>query len=270
MFSSNSPDITLVFNGLFLFAFDEEKGFCQLGIMEAEKHCLKIRINIHAASLPDSPELLFEVPDGDIFFEVSRSARGVDTYEPGTFDRDAAHDRRDFRWVLDFEGRELHNRQLRLKAGALQRSIFINNGLFYTHDTQEVIIKRPSSASPQAAGMVGSENFLPLTNSRLIAASVGCDVYLGDREELLFRYGPSADYSISLKKDRGISYEILVENLCSQEENPVPPGSSDFTFYYKVLDVPENERFKVLPLGTADDINPCNSARLSITKAPLG
>jgi hypothetical protein len=269
---SNSPDITLVFSGLFLFAFAEENGFCQIGIMEAERHCLKIGIKTEADSLPNSPGFLFEVSDGDIYFEVPNRPKGVDTYEPGSFDRDTAQDSRDFRWVLDFEGRELHDRRLPLKAGSLKRSIFVSNGLFYTHDKQDVRIQKPLSTSTKTAKKVGGENQLPLYRNSSIGDSIGCDIYLGDKEEFLFRYGPSADYSIRLKKCPNTSYKISVENLCPRESQ-IPAGSSDFAFYYKVVDVPENQQFRVLPPAVVigvDDDNPCNNTRLSLSRAPLG
>src|SRR5215510_14459096 len=136
----DSPTITLVFRGLFLVAFEKDNKFCQVGVMEADRHCLKINIKTNAASLPSSPELSFEIPDGDIYFEVADRTNAVDTYEPGTFLRDPSHDRRDFRWVLDLEGTELHNRPLPIKTGALKRSIFVRNGLFYTYDSHNVRI----------------------------------------------------------------------------------------------------------------------------------
>jgi hypothetical protein len=252
-----TPDITLDIRGLFLFAFEKEKGFCQLGIMEAEKHCLKIKINTLATSLPDSPECLYEIPNGDIIIEVSGRARGVETYEPGLFKRDESHDPRDFRWILDFESPELHNRQIQLNAGALQRSLFIYNGLFYTRGTLAVLIQGPSSPQQKA----------------LIADSVGCDIYLRDQEEFLIRYGPQAENSIPIRKEPGISYKISVENLCSREENPISPGTSDFSFYYEVINVLEQERFTVFsvadPRDLLEDTNPCSPASVSITTAPL-
>jgi hypothetical protein len=269
MFPSDSPDITLVFKGLFLIAFEKDKRFCQFGVIQAERHCLKINIKTSASSLPAAPELSCKIPDGDIHLEVTNRASGVDTYEPGRFERNRRHDRRDFRWVLDFEGRELHNHQLPVRPGALKRSVFVYNGLFYARDTHEVIIRRPFH---HTTGTAGDESLLPQTQSGLICKSVGCDIYLTDQEEFLFKYGPDGNYSIRLKKEQGISYEISVTNLCPEDVEPAP-GSSDFALYYEVLNVPENEQFKVLspPIDPrdVDDINPCDPSQVSITKAIL-
>jgi hypothetical protein len=266
MFPSNSPDITLVFNGLFLIAFEKDRKFCQLSVLQSERHCLKIKIETRAASAPDTPELSCNFPNENILFEVTRRASGVDTYEPGPFERNSRHDRRDFRWVLDFEGRELHNNQLPVKDGAIKRSIFVHNGLFYTLDTEEVIIRRPIQ---HVAGTVDDVSQIPQFQTGRICNSIGCDIYLNDREELLFKYGPDANYSMRLKKERCISYKISVTNLCDDDVEP-PPDSSDFALYYDVLDVPRDKQFKVLPaLGTVDDRNPCNPTRVGITKAIL-
>ena len=272
MFPSDSPDITLVFRGLFLIAFEKEKRYCQFGVIQAERHCLKIDIKTRASSLRDAPELSCKIPAENIYFEVTRRASGVDTYEPGLFERNRRHDRRDFRWVLDFEGRELHNHQLPVRAGTLKRSVFVYNGLFYTRDTEEVIISRPSH---HAAGAADVESILPQTQSGLICKSVGCDIYLTEQEEFLFKYGPDANYSISLKKEDGLSYEISVTNLCNEDvEQQAQQESSDFALYYEVLNVPENEQFRVFSSpsspGFRDDSNPCDPSRISITKANIG
>jgi hypothetical protein len=268
MFSSDTPDITLVFSGLFLIAFEKEKRFCQFGVIQAERHCLKIEIKTRASSLLDAPEFSCKIPDENIYFEVTRRASGVDTYEPGPFERNRRHDGRDFRWVLDFEGGELHNRQLPVRAGALKRSVFVYNGLFYTRATREVIIRRPSH---HAIGKAGGESLLPQSQSGPICKSVGCDIYLTDQEEFLFKYGPDANYSIRLKKEHGISYEISVTNLCSEDGERARPDSGDFALYYEVLNVPENEQFRVLSSPVQkDDSNPCDPSQVSITKANIG
>jgi hypothetical protein len=270
MFPSTTPDITLDFRGLFLIAFEKEKRFCQFGVIQAERHCLKIDIRTRSSSLLDAPELSCKVPGENIHFEVTRRASGVDTYEPGSFERNRRHDRRDFRWVLDFEGRELHNHQLQVRAGVLKRSVFVYNGLFYTRDTREVVIRSPSHHTIETSD---GEGLLPQTQSGLICKSVGCDIYLTDQEEFLFKYGPDANYSIRLKKERGLSYEISVTNLCSEDVERARPDSSDFALYYEVLNVPENEQFRVFSSpapGDRDDINPCDPSRISITKANIG
>jgi hypothetical protein len=256
----------MVFNGLFLVAFEKDKKFCQFGVIQAERHCLKITIKTQAVSGPDAPELSINVPNEDIHFEVTRRASGVDTYEPGPFERNSRHDRRDFRWVLDFEGRELHNHQLPVRNGAVKRSVFVYNGLFYTLDTEEVIIRRPVKHVDRT---VDSVSLIPQFQTGLICKSIGCDVYLNGQEEFLFKYGPDANYSMRLKKERGLSYRISVTNLCDEEVEQ-PPDSSDFALYYDVLEVPKDEQFKVLSgIRTADDSNPCNPSRVSITKAIL-
>jgi len=273
MFQSNSPDITLVFNGLFLIAFEKDRKFCQLGVIQAERHCLKIKIETQSASLRDAPELSVNLPNEDIHFEVTRRASGVDTYEPGPFQRNLRHDRRDFRWVLDFEGPELHNHQLKVRDGAIKRSVFIYNGLFYTLDTDEVIISRPKQ---HVAGTVDSMSLIPQFQNGLMCKSLGCDIYLSGQEEFLFKYGPGANYSMRLKKEHCLSYKISVTNLCEDVEPP-PSGSSDFALYYEALDVPEDQRFEVLSapsivtpgIMTRDDVNPCNPTRMGITKAIL-
>ena len=277
MFPSKSPDITLVFSGLFLVAFEEENKSCQLAVVQAERHCLKINIKTQSDSLIDAPEFSFKVPNGDIFFEVPGRAQGVDTYELGPFERCSQHDRRDFRWLLDFEGREFHHRRLHLRADALKRSVFVYNGLFYTHSSQGVIIMRPPSASHPAAGKIEGASHVPQSQNALIARSIGCDIYLDDREE--FQLRSRAGYSINLKKDPKINYEISVTNLCAHDAERESAGSSDFALYYDIINVPENQQFEILPAPIllapgspspyANDLLPCNPAGVLTSKSPF-
>jgi hypothetical protein len=267
MFPSNSPDITLVFSGLFLIAFEKDKRFCQFSVIQAERHCLKINVKTQADSLPDAPEISLDVPNENIHFGVTRRANGVDTYEPGPFERANGHDRRDFRWVLDFEGRELHNHQIPVREGAIKRSVFVYNGLFYTLDTEEVIIRRPIQDACRTADSV---SLAPQIQNGLICKDVGCDIYLSGQEEFLLKYGPDANYSMRFKKEPCINYKISVTNLCTEDVQQTPPESSDFDLYYDVLEVPKDEQFRILSaLGSADDTNPCNPGRVSITNAIL-
>jgi hypothetical protein len=246
----------MVFRGLFLLAFDEEHQFCQAAIMEAERHCLKVKIRTQKGSPSNSSELSFEIPDGDIFFEVTNRAPAVGTYEPGNFERTASHDRRDFRWLLDFEGDDLHHRQLPLRAESFNRSIFVRNGLFYTHATESVRIHDPLSAFKDAD----------------IAETVGCEIYLDSQQDAVLKYGPRGCYAVTLRNEPDVSYEIWLENLCEE----LPPMMSDFTFYYNVIDVPAEGQFSLSrpslsegPVMQATHRNPCPLTRLGTTCAPL-
>jgi hypothetical protein len=248
MTTSEPPTITLILKGLFLLAFEKENKFCQAGVIRADRHCLKINIKANGVLLPISPEIL---PDGDIFFQVSGRASSVDTYEPGTFDRNTAQDWRDFRWLLDFEGKELYKARLPFKAGALKRSIFIHNGLFYTHSAEPVSLINPSGRRKNI----------------IIADSIGCDIYLDDQEEAVLRYGPHPGSSIKLIKETGISYEISLENFCNEPPRTTP-DNSDFVFYYDVIDVPENLQFRLARQG-ADARNPCSPTTVLKSDAPI-
>jgi hypothetical protein len=249
----NSPAITLVFRGLFLFAFDEDNKYCQAGVIKADRHCLKINIKTNAASLPNSSELSFEIPDGDIYFEVPGRGSAVGIYKPGVYVRDTSHDRRDFRWVLDLEGAELHNRPLPIKAEALKRSIYVCNGLFYNYDSRRVRIVDPASQ----------------VRNDVIANVIGCDIHLDEGEEAIFGYGPNGSHSVKLKKEPDISYEISVENICP-EDSAAPSIVSDFVHYYDVVDVPQAQQFKVdAPTPPGSERNPCIPTSMGVTRAPL-
>jgi hypothetical protein len=105
----------------------------------------------------------------------------------------------------------------------------------------------------------------------LTAREIGCDIYLDGEEEAVIRYGPDERHSIKLKKEPDISYEISVENICTDEESAAPQIVSDFVHYYDVVDVLQGQQFKVdaFPPPPADIRNPCDPTFMSITSAPL-
>lgn len=250
---NQSPTITLVFRGLFLFAFEKDNQFCQAVIMQADRHCLKVIVKTNVASLKNPPELTFEVPDGDIIIDVPTRPNAIDTYEAGVFDRNTDHDIMDFRWVLDLEGADLHNRSLTIKPDSIQRSVFIRNGLFRNHRNRSIRLSSPSSE--------------PRTTSA--AREIGCDIYLKKDEELVFSYGPNSEYSLTLKKDAEVNYEVVIDNICPEAPN-MDAEVSDFVHYYDVVDMPVNEQFRVDAFQPpVTDLRPCDPVCFGLTEAPL-
>jgi hypothetical protein len=260
MTTSDSPDISLILKGLFLLAFEKENKFCQAAVMRVERHCLKIEIDANSTANGPSKSTILELPtegqERDILFEVAGRASGVSIYEgPDPFDRDTAQDLRDFRCVIDLEGREFYSRPLPFKAGVLKQSIFINNGQFYTDSAHKVLIISPISGQ----------------RTVWVADRIGCDIYLDDKEVGILRYGPDPESRKLLPKIDGISYKISLENLC--QEPPATPRLSDFRFYYDVIDVPKEAQYMVNMAppgrGDGDRLNPCIPTTTGLTKAPL-
>jgi hypothetical protein len=254
MTTSNSPTITLVFKGLFLFAFEKDRRFCQAGIIAVERHHLKINIQTRRHSHLSGSERSVEVPDGNLSFHVTGRANGIQTYEPGLFERNSSHDQRDFRWALDLEGNELHNRRLPVKADSIDRSFFITDGKLYTYYSQDVTIVDPCSQTRNVA----------------IAQEIGCDIHLDDNQEAVLRYGHDGGNSMKFRKEPDINYHIVVENICSREGVP-RLDIGDFAYYYNVVDVPAAQQFQVNPFSPPprDDSNPCNPVYLGKSSAPL-
>lgn len=251
------PTITLVFKGLFLFAFEKDNRFCQAVVMQADKHCLKLTVKAKVTSSENPLELTFAVPDGNIEIVVPDRIVGVDRYEVGAFNRDLAHDKKDFRWALDLEGSDLHNQPLAIKAGSIQRSIFIRNGMFRNQANRRIRIISPSTQVTSTAA----------------TQEIGCDIFLEKGEELVFKYGPNNNNFLTFKQEadeRDINYEILIDNSCPEEA--IADGEpSDFFHYYDVVDVQPNQRFQIAPLQPppGSQRRPCDPAYLGLTHAHL-
>jgi hypothetical protein len=254
---NQSPTITFVFSGLYLFAFESDMKFCQAGVLQAERHCLKVRILTIINNQMDTPsEMEFEVPEGDIRFDIPTRSPGVGIYKAGPFNRTASPDRFDFRWALDLEGPELHNHQLQIIPGSLNRSILISNGVFYTQELRSVRITTPLPSSQHSDVDV--------------AQKIGCSVYLGDGEEALLRYGTNSEFSLKFSGTPNIRHFITLDNICPET---MTSHEGDFKRYYEVVDVSPGEQFKVEtpPIATGPGPrNPCDPVFMGTSKALLG
>ncbi|HKX29008.1 MAG TPA: hypothetical protein VJ302_15030 [Blastocatellia bacterium] len=267
MTTSDSPTVTVLFKGLLLFAFDQDNRFCQAGIINADRHSLKITVNSNSSSLVLPNGSSFEVPAGDVLFEVPGRPRAVGTFEASYFDRDGGGDPKDFRWVIDMEGSEFHDCQVPFNTGQLERNIFILNGDFYTHATELVTLKKPAPNKPRSPYKV--------------ARTIGCRVHLKDGEEAILRYGDYSADPIRLKNEPGVKHEIVIENLCFENGGGSTLPDSDFQFYYRVIALPECEQIKLVGLEmraqpnsgsihpSSTSVNPCDPVKVGRTKALL-
>ncbi len=239
------PTIKLTLTGLFLLCFGENKSRCEVGIVHAEDHCLKIRVKratplntVDYAILP--AELLTE----DIYFEIPGRPGGVDIFL-GSPDFPRRSDQ-DFRWIIDLEGEEFHDRKLQIKQDATFQRIFINQGQFHTAKKREVRIQSPGSASSSPAN---------------VAQVVGCNVVLTEGEKAVLRFGQNR---LEFSGDGNTSYEIEIENLCMPAEGSEESmGDGDFHRLYDALIVDDNQKFAVRPpIGFENALRPCDAGEL--------
>jgi hypothetical protein len=239
-----NPTIKVVFTGLMAFFFDHKKSECQVAMHNrAAGH--KLRINVYK-STPGSTEHVLSIANGngavdafedsDIRLEVARPKETIRKYQNGPFTRQEDDDPNDFRWIIDIEGHEFHGRKLKIKTDVLSPILRMNAGLFYTAMKCPVTIIRKKDRTPRF---------------QEVAYLMGANIYLdglGSKADLI--WGAGGKNSLSLKKEKDTTYKIQVLNDCPQPSSIDPTRLGDFSFYYDVFIVnDEEERFHVLPAG---------------------
>lgn len=255
------PDVLLLFHGLFNFRFDGTRN-CEVLIHNTthttgHKHPHHFSIAVYAAADSESirgPIMTIPVDDSTIHPEgysinvvnAVHEMDGVYVYAPNTpngFDRTRldsdinANDPLDFRWMLDFDGPELHGSKITRKNSKGRPSLNVNKGVFYTFlKTCSRFQRLKSGANPQDLGYVarfmGAE--IRLQSGGYVELGVGTTK---------MTVGPSDD----------TKYVILFRNDCSRGEVPCTfdinssdeTERNDFYLYYDMFDVHRRDQYKL-------------------------
>jgi hypothetical protein len=265
---SGWPEVLVVFHGLFNLRFDGTRN-CEVLIHNTthtlgHKHPHHFNIDIYAVldSTPvDGPIITIPVDDsrrhsegyGINVVNAVPQLNGVYAYTPNGFDRtirdtESNHnDPLDFRWMLDFDGPDLHGTKIPRKNSKGRPSFNINKGVFYTLlKTCSRFQRLKSGTDPQELGYV----------ARFMAADIrlqsGGYVELGVGKAKM-KLQPSGD----------TKYLVLFTNDCSISDVPCTftIGSSDETerndFYlcYDLFDVRHRDQYQLFCSEPCRDTN---------------
>ena len=242
--------VTISFAGVALFCINKDKqNRCEVGIVHCDRHQTVMDIQeIVFDNSGDPIKSMLTTPPAspflgsDILIKVVNqnapiTAAGIEPFsESPVFNRvQGIGDQNDFRWIVDLEGEELHDRQLDLlpttfsSAPRLSPKIFISEGVIYTE------LATDERLALMSDGVQGNE-FGP------VAIKIGVDLFLEDGGELQMwgKRGPITTQLATLKKKANTKYHINVENLCTVEGDA--PGT-DFSLFYDIVHDPTNSRF---------------------------
>jgi hypothetical protein len=169
--------------------------------------------------------------------EVPDCGRGVMTYTRREFDRlDDTGDVEDFRWIIDLEGPEFHNRKLKIKhRSELKPVILIDNGTLYTRQKTEEVFARYSVSGDTSSVALGKVAYGINAD---IACSEGDKVVLTNRSEVGSQEKRTC--STELVIDGRSRYMITIENYC---QLPDESEGTDFRLFYDVLTDPTGKKF---------------------------
>jgi hypothetical protein len=238
--ANSIPPIRAFFNGLLVMKIDDYKNVCEVGVHNRDAaHYLSIVVVEKRSGAPDVNLWRHQgaLPD-NLWIDVLNTNRRVEPkFEGDVLDRNPRDDnqRQDIRWAVDLSGKNFHKQVLDIDYAGLRHGICLTHGKFYTAmRTQRSIVssvRRVDGGEPplelyRVATVIGAEMRLDQSNSYAI---------------LQFEKGDKP--LLELKPQRGVSYEIYVENsplLVSEQ----PEG--DFKKYYQVINgIPSVRRFNL-------------------------
>lgn len=225
-----NPTIKIAFTGLLAFSFDEQKKNCQVGILNnVPDHSLRFKV-FEVTSSKKSPgsrkkilEINGEDNNDDIILEVKRGdgkAEAIEFFTNGPFTRDESDDPQDFRWIVDIEGSEFHDRELAVVPGTFTPSFRVNDGLFYT-------------GSIGLADVQFNEVPVSELTEIYVAIFAAANIHLDEYCAATLRFGPNAEQSLSLEFKEDTTYKIQVFNDCVKQVCADTGG--DFTLYYEAF-----------------------------------
>ncbi|MEK6299976.1 MAG: hypothetical protein AABO41_04585 [Acidobacteriota bacterium] len=247
-FPSTPPTVRLVFHGLLSFCFDGKKS-AEVGIHNAthtngHKHPHSLNITVWTKTGSSCTSITIPVDDPMKHTEYKINAvgtvpelDGVYVYALKDFDRkvpdgsSSKNDKKDFQWVLDFEGADFYGNKVDKHSKKLRPSLNIDRGLFYTLHRTNSRFKRvkPDGTDPRELGYV--------------AQYVGTDIHLssGGYVELVVDKVP-----IRLDAKENIQYQVDFTNDCVKAGMPCkfyhtnsdPTERNDFYLYYDTFKVP--------------------------------
>jgi hypothetical protein len=289
-FPAATPAVKIIFHGLFCFFF-RGKNQCFVGTHNTTRepggahaashpHAYEVRILQKDNGLPTELRA-YAAPGGDpaavprMNFITSGSAfpnaaaPGVYVYTgPGhaEFNRRTEDDRRDWRWIIDFEELVYPDGVKGRKAGTIMPGVRIDNGLFHTH-TRTV---SAFDLVPEGGGTP-----IPLNHVAEISAA---DIHLAERGSVRITGGPVGNRLLEYAPNR--TFEVYVLNLCDEGSHPAcdfDPDSpnkeerNDFFLQYetfeRALNPPEYMLVK-RPDGRIHDDTPCGAVGYGGTPEP--
>lgn len=259
--------VLLAFHGLMGFAYNQERGHCEIGIhSKAPRH--EFKMMVYEFSAGAKPKEIWNhefgtagyLPKDVVRLEVDNPTEaGVKFYMPAYSGNEtggvaAARDDYDFRRVPDFEGPDFYNRRLTKKRGAFNPVITINSGTFLTlcqTKKFKLVVPNNTEANPETVPETKPLGNLAWLIGNLISLEEGGSVTLSFNAEGLPPLPP-------LSPDTGKSYFILFDNSCHKDVCDYKPESgqkeerNDFYLYYETFEIPAGEKEYELHLDEAE------------------
>jgi len=249
--SSRGPSLTIIFRGLMAFRRDHEEQSFAVGILPAPEHEFTIQVLEKSPQGISSYSIPMNVAKGDTWLvEIPAQRKGVSYYQNGVFDRqNGVGDIRDFRWLIDLEGKEFYGHRLATNQQHMAVEVKFSSGEFYTKTTTSPLQRRMGGNTFEYFGRVAQE--------------IATDVFLEDGDFVLTSQATGKEI-LRLQEKPDTTYELVFENAPPPTHH-VPMGANHFQYYYGFFPMPKSQwyEFRVVPPGlqfahrpTTDEV-PC-------------
>jgi len=228
--SSRGPSLTIIFRGLMAFRRDHEEQSFAVGILPAPEHEFTIQVLEKSPQGISSYSIPMNVSKGDTWWvEMPAQRKGVSYYQNGVFDRqNGVGDIRDFRWLIDLEGKEFYGHRLATNQQHMAVEVKFSSGEFYTKTTTSPLQRRMGGNTFEYFGRVAQE--------------IATDVFL-EAGDFVLTSQVTGKEILRLQEKPDTTYELVFDN------NPPPMqqsgmGANHFQYYYGFFPMPKSQWYE--------------------------
>ena len=255
--SSRGPSLTIIFRGLMAFRRDHEEQSFAVGILPAPEHEFTIQVLEKSPQGISSYSIPMNVAKGDTWWvEMPAQRKGVSYYQNGVFDRqNGVGDIRDFRWLIDLEGKEFYGHRLATNRQHMAVEVKFSSGEFYTKTTTSPLQRRMGGNTFEYFGRVAQE--------------IATDVFPEDGDFVLTSQATGKEI-LRLQEKPDTTYELVFENAPPPTHH-VPMGANHFQYYYGFFPMPKSQWYelRVVPSAFAQtDLRSRNLNLVEFAHAP--
>jgi hypothetical protein len=230
---ARGPSLTIIFRGLMALRQDHEEHTLAVGILRAPEHEFTMQVlekspqGISTYSIPMN-QLMGSKSD-TLVVEAPAQRAGVTYYQNGVFDRTKGlGDIRDFRWLIDLEGKEFYGRKLAIDQHHMGVEVKFSNGEFYTKSTTRPLQRKVGAKAFEYFGRVAQE--------------IATDVFLEDGDFVLTSQVSGTEI-LRLKQKPDTTYELVFDNNPPPMQHPAM-GPNHFQYYYGFFPMPKSQWYE--------------------------
>ena len=237
--SSRGPSLTIVFRGLMALHQDQKEKTFAVGILPAPQHEFTVQVLEKSAQGISTYSIPVNVSKGDTWLvEIPAQRNGVSYYQNGVFDRQKGlGDTRDFRWLIDLEGKEFYGRRLATDRQHMGVEVKFSAGEFYTKTTTRPLQRKLGANTFEYFGRVAQE--------------IATDVFLEEGDFVLTSQATGKEI-LRLQQKPDTTYELVFENAPPPTQH-LAMRVNHFQYYYGLFPMPKSHwyEFRVVPRGLA-------------------